>query len=313
MNTKIIAFYYKVLLTTLNLRVDYRLRERTRLGVSPYIRRSILILIFLNIQELYRAINSPRFSRKLHSQTKALKNSKLGKTALILGNGPSLSKLNAAEVKRDKPDIWVVNDFFRVEALKDLDISFYVLSDLAYLVQKTNEDNRLLNSIIKHCKEMNVTFVLPHWFTSYDKNGIFGEKPTHYFDDRELSAWTRNIKPTKPRGYVSLTLYKALAYAIFMGYEKIYILGMDNTQFMAHTSDSKNRIILKGNHAYSSAHEVTDLSEHFLDGMAGAFTAYAHAFGDLRKFSGPIYNLDVDSLTNAFPKVLEHPWLFWDS
>ena len=140
-----------------------------------------------------------------------------------------------------------------------------------------------------------------------------------YFDDRELSAWTKNTHPTKPRGYVGLTLYKALAFAIFLGYEKIYILGMDNTQFMAHMSDLNNSILLRSNHAYSShlekdkASVQMDFSEKTLDGMASFFTTYSHIFADLRKFKGPIYNLDQLSLTTAFPKLEHHPWIKEDA
>jgi hypothetical protein len=141
------------------------------------------------------------------------------------------------------------------------------------------------------------------------------KQPRFYFDDRELSAWTKNTNPTKPRGYVGLTLYKALAFAIFLGYEKIYVLGMDNTQFMAHRSDLQNSILLRSNHAYTSRLEneiesvETNFSERTLDGMAGFFTTYSHIFADLRKFRGPVYNLDQFSLTTAFPKLEHHPWI----
>jgi hypothetical protein len=46
-----------------------------------------------------------------------------------------------------------------------------------------------------------------------------------------------------------------------------------------------------------------------LDGPAGAFIDVAHALGDLYKFKGNIINLDPNSLTTAFPKVISHDWI----
>jgi len=44
----------------------------------------------------------------------------------------------------------------------------------------------------------------------------------------QLSIW-KNINPLMPRGYMSITLYKALAWCIYLGYKSIGVLGMDNT------------------------------------------------------------------------------------
>jgi hypothetical protein len=53
---------------------------------------------------------------------------------------------------------------------------------------------------------------------------------------------------------------------------------------------------------------ISEFEKEFTSGMAGRMQSYAHLFGDLRKFkSFNITNLDPYSLTDAFPKVLNHP------
>jgi hypothetical protein len=125
-----------------------------------------------------------------------------------------------------------------------------------------------------------------------------------------MSAWSDSTSPIRPRGYISLTLYKALALAIYQGYSEIYVLGMDNTEHLNLASDVNNSILNRSNHSYSTkTDEMTDISDLFSDGIAGAFLMYAQTFGDLKKFRAKITNLDKHSLTSQFPKIDGHNWI----
>jgi hypothetical protein len=297
-------FLYRTVLRAFRIRIDFRLNARDKIGVCPYPRRSPFLLTLINFQQLTRFLTSPRPTKTQLSGTKNLKNSKIGKTALVLGGGPSLGKLNIDRVKSDNPDIWVVNSFALSNAAKTLSPNYYVLSDVFYFNR-----NYLLEPVMKILDVQNSTLVLPHWLTKdFPKHDTLNLKHI-FFDDRELSAWSRNTSPLKARGYLSLTLYKALAFAIFMGYEKIYILGADNTEFLGYTSDISNRFLFGGVYDYEDPNGMVDVSHDFLDGPAGAFIDVAHALADLYKFKGPIINLDTKSLTTAFPKVENHPWI----
>ena len=63
--------------------------------------------------------------------TKQLYNSKVGKVALVLGNGPSLDKLNTNKVKSFVNDVFVVNDFYKLSISNEVQPTYYVLSDPA--------------------------------------------------------------------------------------------------------------------------------------------------------------------------------------
>ena len=299
---------YNLLLKFLGLNVDYKGDIRSSLGVSPYARRSPFLLAIYNLRELNSFLADRSDAKFFRPTTRALRNSKAASQALVLGNGPSLAKLKAKMVTQKNPDIWVVNDFYKVKQAADLRVTHYVLSDGAYFAGLPNEISSKLKPVLDYAQSKNTTLILPHWakdlqFSQITPLEIF------YFDDRDLSAWSKNTTPVKPRGYLGLTLYKGLGFALYLGYKKIFVLGMDNSEFVNYGSDEANRLLLHGNHAYQDESNAYDISNEYLDGMASAFSSLSHNFGDLLKFKGPIVNLDVQSLTTRFPKEANHPWV----
>jgi hypothetical protein len=304
------ANLYRLVLRVCGFSNDYLGNRRIILGENPYPRRSVLALTLINLQEIYRFVFDVKPSRLQMQETKSLRYSEVGRKALILGNGPSINRLNRTNVKTDNPDIWVVNNFYRLEWARELDVTHYVLTDPAHILLDSNGKNEQLEDILDFVREKSANLILPHWAFEITilKKKLIGIQ-TNYLDDRQLSAWSSNTSPVKPRGYLTLTLYKALGFAIYLGYEEISILGMDNTLFKTHVSDAQNRVRQFGDYAYEDDGRVWDYTDTFLDGMAGAFTMYSHLFGDLSKFKGPIQNLDPQSLTTAFPKTSTHRWV----
>ena len=299
---------YSLLLQILNLTKDFRNNTRTHFGVSPYIRRSPIILTVLNFQELFRFLLQPRFTKN-KMQTEALQGSRKGQTALVIGNGPSCKKINFNKVNSDSPDVWVVNDFYKLDPDNLLKVTHYVLSDSDYFNPEEDGNNSRLSNVIDYISLKSAFLVVPHWACGNRQVEDLPRGRVVYFDDRELSAWSKNIYPNKPRGYLGLTLYKALGFALFLGYQEIFVIGMDNSEFLKYSSDKDNRLLLLGNHAYKDQAVPRDFSDHYLDGLAGALMHYAHALGDLNKFRGPIFNLDSESLTTAFTKISPHRWV----
>ena len=299
---------YRLLLRVLRVEKDFLNRDRENFGTSTYPRRSPLLLTVLNLQELSRFLIAKKLPIEMKRAIRSTKDSKIGKTALLLGNGPSLNRLQVKNVLKDSPDIWVVNDFYKTEVAKHLQVNFYVLSDADHLNPLDLMGNSRFKPIIEKVNQDAAYLVLPNWISTAIQKAKM-ETRALYFDDRQLSAWTRNTSPDAGRGYIGLTAYKALAYCIYLGYDEIYILGMDGSEFQLLASDEQNRLLLGGHHAYKDESISKDLSSHFLDGFAGAFMTYAHTSGDLEKFSGPVFNLDSSSFITRFPKVTEHLWV----
>jgi len=301
-------YLYNLLLKYLGMKDDYKGDVRTSLGISPYPRRSPLLMTIYNLRELKAYLTDRSDAKFFRPATRALRDSKATSQALVLGNGPSLAKLNAKMVNEENPDIWVVNDFYKVKQADDLNVTHYVLSDGAYFAGLPSEISAKLKPVLDYAESKNATLILPHWAKELQVSRISSLK-IFYFDDRGLSAWSKNTTPVKPRGYLGLTLYKALGFALYLGYERVFILGMDNSEFLNYGSDEANRLLHYNNHAYQNSGIAFDMSNLYLDGMASAFSSLSHNFGDLLKFKGPIVNLDGQSLTTRFPKEPNHPWV----
>jgi len=94
-----------------------------------------------------------------------------------------------------------------------------------------------------------------------------------------------------------------------MGYSKIYILGIDNTEFLSYRSNSTNELYLDSEKNYASKIEnLKDLKNQVLrypGDLAGRLHSIANLFHDLSLFAKyPIVNLDPNSLVTIFPKIV---------
>jgi hypothetical protein len=246
------------------------------------------------------------------NNTLALRDAKAGKVALVLGSGPSLSALNVEVLDDYVDDVFVINAFNQLKVADRVKPAFYGLSDPAHFGAQAGAQALELTETLSYVKSVSATLVLPH--TAYASEA-FADISRIYFDDRERMFLNNNLSPLKPRAYGSTTIYKMLAMAVFMGYEKIYLLGFDNSNFLNYRGRPDNLIHDLGGATADRKIEkkssfIGEYEKEFTSGMAGRMQSYAHLFGDLHKFnSGKIFNLDPYSLTDAFPKVVNHPLL----
>jgi hypothetical protein len=115
--------------------------------------------------------------------------------------------------------------------------------------------------------------------------------------------WSKNINPLFPRGYLSMTLYKALSLALWFDYDRIFVLGMDNTYPRNVYCDRRNRILNLEVHAGTEDY-TADWGDVY-GSMGDLLFELSHLFYDARKFApnARIVNLDPYSLTDAFEKA----------
>ena len=231
-----------------------------------------------------------------------MKGTKKDKIALVLGNGPSLSKLNLDDIATFSPDIFVVNDFYLKPIAKKLSPNFYCLSDPDSLISPNIEMRHSPSATLQYIKDNESIVLLPHFYRNIQ---IPSSIRKIFFNDREFTIFSKNINPCRPRGYSSLTILKTLSVAIYFGYSKIYLLGVDNSEFKALFGDIDNRLWMRTDRLYEDEGiEKYVYPVYSLDGISGKFQQYAIWFGDFKKFTrANILNLDTESLIDAFPKV----------
>jgi hypothetical protein len=80
---------------------------------------------------------------------------------------------------------------------------------------------------------------------------IFGANRIFGFIDSEARGLSDNTLPIFPRGYVSSTVLKAICIANWIGYKKIFVLGVDNTYPRDLFLNKKNDILNLENHSKS--------------------------------------------------------------
>jgi hypothetical protein len=242
-----------------------------------------------------------------------LKNSQNLNEVMVIGNGPSQGYLNTnmlSKFIKNGGQLFVVNYWTENKSLSEIIPNYIVISDPGTLSIEVEEpmriekNNRLTTYLMKN-DSIKIACPLRR---CRELSRIFGEQRVIGFVDSELRMWTDNINPILPRGYLSMTLYKSLALAIWFNYKKIFILGMDNTYPRNIYCNRDNKFI---------NHEMHAGSDDFAVDMSGSYHTVgdglieiAQLFYDARKFTrGNIINLDQYSLTDAFKKITINDWI----
>jgi len=280
---------------------------------NSYFGNSLTKLFIYNLFHLVGFFKRRGPKAALMRQTREHKNSKNNRTALVLGSGPSLDLLNPDKVREYFDDVYVINGYYKCKFSDSLIPDYYTLSDPNFFVSSEKVVFHENSKVIDYLSSNPITLVIPHLNRKQVpklNNRIL------YFDDRELPRYLGGgISPLRPRSYVSLTLYKSLAMAVHMGYKEIYVLGLDNSEIGSYRSDINN-LVSRDSELYFAKSMSWDgmpkrsNPEKLPGGIAGQIQSFALFFGDLFQFGGKsIFNLDENSLVDAFPKVSNHPAL----
>jgi hypothetical protein len=260
------------------------------------------------IEFVFRAIQLGPKHKILLRRTRSLKATQGSRLALVLGNGPSIAKLNPVEVsalQKVNLDVFVVNWFPLSELAKSITPNFIVLSDPAMAPSKVSDlrCSQLWDYLSLHSE---IKIVVPTSWSRYLDKDLNWTSRTIYFNDLGIEGLSKNINPTKPRGYLSLTVYKALAMASYLGYRDISILGVDNTMFQGLSVTQDNDLMLGDKHFYAKQRPDQNMTNFYPNGVADFFYDISLCFLHLRRcfgHLGNVYNLDGDSLVDCFSKL----------
>ena len=257
---------------------------------------------------------SGRVRRKRFSKLLARKGCGAGRTAFVLASGPSINKLDPDKIRKmckdNNGEVLCVNYFINSDFAKATGVDYWLLSDPRHF------DSSLTETVIAHEKAnqivKNALFVSEFYA---DKASQISNLDIIPFNDNETSSiFSNNIDPCFPRTYVTMSAYKALAVAIYLGYDKIYIGGFDNSYIRDLGCDENNNLYRRINQFYVAQDAYLPPQRDYKMGLAmnenprkrnvaEELLAYSRLFSDLYKFSKfDIVNLDPDSLTDAFSK-----------
>jgi hypothetical protein len=261
------------------------------------------------LQDLSGNKRKQRFSKLMK-----IKGIGAGKTAFVLASGPSINKLDPNKIRKICDDfnseILCVNYFVNSEFAKTTGVDYWLLSDPRHF------DLSLAETVNAHDKANQIVrkaLFVSEFFLG-KANQVTNLNIIPFNDNETSSVFSRNIDPCFPRAYLTMSAYKALAMAIYIGYDKIYIGGFDNSYIRDLGCDKDNILYRRINQFYGSQDDNMQPTRDYKMGLginekprkrnvAEELLAYSRLFSDLYGFSKfDIVNLDPDSLTDAFPK-----------
>jgi len=235
-----------------------------------------------------------RKRRAINRSWKGVDN-KEGKECLIIAGGPSYTEELANELIRNRQGLEVIaiNHYHLSRFKDDLVPNYYVLSDPDTFDLELEAGNKLKSYIDLH----NITT-----FTPYGADWVDTSWETIVFNDSE-NVYSRNINPRGPRGYTSNTAFKAIAIALELGYEKIYIAGLDHDYPRRLGVTKDLRLTLDDAHHYGMTTEGPQVYPYF-ECMAHALHCYALNLWHLRKLRSPkVVNVTDCSMVDVFRRI----------
>lgn len=227
-----------------------------------------------------------------------------GRSCLVVANGPSAGFLGRQDLKTfisRGGDIFAVNHFTQIQAFMKVSPTHYFSSDPnTPFEEEFGETAKALRDAPSPIEVLVPTADRPLWKEQFPSNDVTG------FCDRErlvtLFGGSRVLSPFRPRPFKSMTAHKALAFAVWAGYSRIYVIGFDNTYVRDLYVAPDRMLLLRDRHA-GSEEQMSDISHLHPD--SGAYLEDAAAIvSDTRLFAhANILNLDPFSIISVLPKI----------
>lgn len=238
----------------------------------------------------------------------------------VLGNGPSLNSVDLECMKNQNIKLCCVNyyplkkeeDFFRIkpEFLCLMDPGFF-----DYTIKAEEEDKKAFLDIIKKV-DWNLRIIAP------------GGKKLPICNDNIGYEWVNTFKASyKCADMLKYMLYKknlaivgmqnvaiaATFYFLTANYNKLYITGVDLSDFKNLYVDENNRVYVDSTHLYgSNRYYYDEMPECGLIGFGNILGAYQNMFIEFEQLSKyakyldvEVVNLSIDSYIDVFKK--EYP------
>jgi hypothetical protein len=238
--------------------------------------------------------------RNFLHKTSSLLGSGRNRRALVIGNGPSQGYMEVSELNnfvKEGGETFCVNSWHANKELSGHVPSWIVFSDPLTFDSKEPKTDNLINYLKDNSS---IKFIIPTSMIKVIKK-IGLKNKIYCFVDIELSIW-RGINPLFPRGYMSLTLYKALAWTIYLGYKSIGVIGMDNTLPKNIYNDKDNKVYCIENNA--GVEDCLVDASNYHSNVASFYYDVFKIFHHLEYFPNEnVLNLDPYSLTDRFRKI----------
>jgi hypothetical protein len=244
------------------------------------------------------AANKNRYASALRRNL-ALGQTEVGNSLLIVANGPSAENLSQNFYRKFKAHggrVMGMNWAHLNPVIAEEKIDYYLSAD-----RRMVENSEKSFGLRKYLSEQkNLTGFVPeirlNQWEEISPETSFVPFCHYYVKHMRMPWW--GLSPLYPKAFTAHSGLHALQIATWLGFEKIFIVGFDNSYFREFKLTGNNELLRTNSHA-------GEKSEKFLyEGDTASFLErQAMLFRDYWLFSsGPIWNLDIESATDAFDK-----------
>lgn len=265
--------------------------------------------ILKGVKKRYAWYKEYRQYKDILSINKELADTKKGKTCFIIGNGPSIKNQDLT-VLADK-ETFVVNSFWYHDKYELIRPKFYVVVDVPNLSEENKPLLRYQGDIPGRDPVISKVPDTKLFFSSKIKNyieskGLFKNNPKYYVLQRNIMGprLNFNLDITKPVPYTRNTIVLALMIAIYLGFEKIYLLGCDHN-FLDHPTTTHYEHFYKELDADMPDDLKGGTYEGSIESTLRLFKNYRYLKEKLEKTKPnvKIYNATPNSFLDVFPMV----------
>ena len=249
--------------------------------------------------------------KDLVAKNSELKNIHKGKRCFILGSGPSIKKEELKPLKNEI--VFALNNFYVHEDFQEImsgDVPKYYMTAPIHPPQSQNEWKAWFEDMESHMpKSTNMLFGLSTYDGNikyiFEKYGIFKEyKINWYFAGVNYTHEnfdSNAMDITKPIYTGEAVSVYSLILAIYMGFDEVYLLGMDHDYFL-YEDESQMRMYEK------AVHQQNEFERTFGDTFyIKEFLRQYNIFSKYKAFAvnskSKIYNASNGGILKVFPKV----------
>lgn len=236
------------------------------------------------------------------SKNKELKDQYLGETCFILGNGPSLKKLDFKKLS-DKY-VFTVNSLYKNENFHELNSNFHVYSDFVFFSDDFSTETA--KNIREELLQYNIMTFLPSHAEKFIAEYQFQKNcriysPILHFHNKSSSK----IMLDKYTIDCSSVVFQCIQIALYMGFKTIYLLGCDCTGIQNIIEKKLGQSIT--NYAYSTNENDNKLYEKIVTerDMYTVFQTQANIFEQYKVFKKIVESNGASICNLTQPTILD--------
>lgn len=219
---------------------------------------------------------------KVLSQNDELKNKHYDQTCFILGNGPSLKLETRLNELSDKM-VFTVNQMYRSDIFDIVCPQYHVMMDPLFFTLNADDpvEKDTLDRMMK-LNDRNIKFILPYAYKKSIEEMKFAVSKDYYMYNRMSvhSGYDKEINLTKYTPVIQNVIQAAIYSAIYMGFKRIVLLGVDMTDIMNYYIRRKPTDEVVDSHVYNYSPEERERMKkvHNLYDNTETFALFSNMF-----------------------------------